>query len=548
MIQNPILPGFHPDPSMIRVNDDYYIVTSSFEWFPGIPLYHSRDLVHWKLVRNLLNTKEYLDLTGVSPSKGVWAPGLSYCREEERFYLVYSNVHTKNNWMFDVDNYLIWTDDLLGEWSKPLYLNSSGFDPYLFHDGDGRKWLLNKDRDFRPDNMDSRTIVIQEFSADQGALVGTPVSISSGMTGRGFVEGPVLYKKDAWYYLFLAEGGTGYGHCVTMGRSRSVTGPYEPCPHNPVLTSSPGDFTASEERPFMQPELYNPSLALQKAGHGTLVQTQDGRWYMAHLCGRPVLPQMRCVLGRETAIQQMQWTPDGWLRVADGTSLPKDRAPAPDLPLHPFPDEAPRCDFSGGVLPPQFCTVRNEILPDWVQLSAGDAGLRLRGRESTASNFALSLIARRLTAFRAKICTLLRFEPESYHHLAGITCYYDSSSHYCAYKTYDDRLQSACLTLYGFVNGRMISYDVSIAIPADAPVYLRADIDLSVLRFFYSLDGKAHIPLGPELDMTVLSDEAGSDGIFTGTFVGMFAQDTRNKSKWAGFDFFEYLPEASAEL
>ncbi|MFA9380370.1 MAG: family 43 glycosylhydrolase, partial [Acetanaerobacterium sp.] len=180
MIQNPILPGFNPDPSIIRTGEDYYLVTSSFEWFPGVPLYHSRDLDHWELVDYLLKTKEYLDLTGAKPSRGVWAPGLSYCAQEKRFYLIYSNVHNQNKWMFDVDNYMIWTDDIRGEWSKPAYLNSSGFDPSLFHDDDGRKWLINKDRDFRPVNVDHRAIVIQELDAKEMKLIGTPVVISRG--------------------------------------------------------------------------------------------------------------------------------------------------------------------------------------------------------------------------------------------------------------------------------------------------------------------------------------------------------------------------------
>ena len=133
MIQNPILRGFNPDPSIIRVGDDYYIAVSSFEWFPGVPIYHSRDLMHWQLIGHALKTKEYLDLTGEEPSKGVWAPALSYNESEKRFYLIYSNVHCQNPWFFDVDNYLIWTDDIKkGEWSKPVYLNSSGFDPSLF--------------------------------------------------------------------------------------------------------------------------------------------------------------------------------------------------------------------------------------------------------------------------------------------------------------------------------------------------------------------------------------------------------------------------------
>ena len=216
MIQNPILPGFNPDPSIIRVKDDYYVVTSSFEWLPGLALYHSKDLVHWHQVANLLKNKKQIDMTGEKPSRGVWAPALDYDEKSGRFYLVYSNVHSQTKSFFDVDNFLMWTDDILGEWSDPIYLNSSGFDPSPFIDDDGSFWLVNKDRDFRPQNIDKRAIVLQRYDFDKRSLVGDPVVISRGVTERRFVEGAHLFKKDGFYYLIAAEGGTGYGHAVTL--------------------------------------------------------------------------------------------------------------------------------------------------------------------------------------------------------------------------------------------------------------------------------------------------------------------------------------------
>lgn len=540
MIQNPILAGFNPDPSIIRVGDDYYIATSTFEWFPGIPLYHSRDLRHWELVDYLLKSKEYIDLTGVKPSRGVWAPGLSYCEQEKRFYLMYSNVHSQSKWMFDVDNYMIWTDDIRGEWSKPVYLNSSGFDPSLFHDDDGRKWVINKDRDFRPKNIDRRSIVIQELDVKTMQLLGSPVVISRGATNRKFVEGAHIYKHNGWYYLITAEGGTGYGHCAALARSRCVTGPYEPSPYNPLVTSAAEEFTATERIPFMMMEHYNPNAELQKAGHASLVETQTGEWYLAHLCGRPIMPQQRCVLGRETALQKVEWTDDGWLRKADGNPLAMAQVPAPALEPHPFPEENPLCDFDDETLNLNFSTPRNEITQDWADLVSHIGYLRLRGRESLTSCYDVSLLARRLTSFHAQATTLLEYQPEHYHHLAGITCYYDCESHYCAYKTYDEEEKQQILSVYGFIGGMMNSYDVSVPVPEDAPVWLRAVINVGELVFYYSLDGTTYHTLGPVLDMTALSDEASTCGIFTGTFVGMFAQDTHTKCKWAEFDWFKY--------
>jgi xylan 1,4-beta-xylosidase len=543
IIHNPILPGFNPDPSIIRVESDYYLVTSTFEWFPAIPLYHSRDLIHWRLVDNLLKTRDYLDLTGVPPSKGVWAPALSYSAREKRFYLVYSNVHSQNKAMFDVSNYLIWTDDIQGgNWEGPAYLNSSGFDPSIFHDDDGRKWLINKDRDFRPGNVDNRAIVIQELDTASMRLLGKPVEISRGVTQRRFVEGAHIYKHDGFYYLMAAEGGTGYGHCVTLARSRNVTGPYEACPYGPVVTSAPEEFSATEQDFFMMYERYNPDAALQKAGHGSLVETQTGEWYMTHLCGRPLMPQKRCVLGRETAIQRMRWTQDGWLQMADGTNIAKAEVAAPALPPHPFPAENPRDEFDNGVLSAHFLTVRNEMTPDWVDIVSQKSFLRIRGQETLSSNYALGLIARRLTAFCAQFTAKLHFAPTHYHHLAGITCYYDSTSYYTLFKTYDEQ-RGTFLTYAAYTDGKLCGYDAAVPVPADAPVYLRAEVDYARLQFYYSLSEKDFLPLGPVLDMSMLADESPGAGWFTGTFVGMFAQDTHSKSQWAGFDYFEYLPQ-----
>ena len=167
MIQNPIIPGFAGDPSVVRAGDDYYIATSSFEWFPGVPIYHSRDLKNWKLADYALKTRKLLDLTGVKPSAGVWAPCLSFCEEEGLFYLLYSIVHSKNNWYFDVENYLVTSRSIHGPWSDPVYICSSGFDYSLFHDTDGRKWIVGKDRDFRPDRIDRRPIILQEYDPEK---------------------------------------------------------------------------------------------------------------------------------------------------------------------------------------------------------------------------------------------------------------------------------------------------------------------------------------------------------------------------------------------
>ena len=541
MIHNPILPGFHPDPSIIRVEDDFYLVTSTFEWFPGIPLYHSKDLKHWQLVDHLLKTPKQADLLGVEQSRGVWAPGLSYDEQEGRFYLTYSVVHSRNNWLFDVDNYLMWTDDIRGEWSDPVYVNSSGFDPFIFHDDDGSKWILNKDRDFRPWNMDKRSIVLQQFDPAEKKLVGPVTSISQGATQRRFVEGAHMFKRDGWYYLLTAEGGTGYGHCAAIARSRNIRGPYEPSPYNPVVTSAAEEFAESESTPFLMPERYNPDMYLQKAGHASFVTTPAGEWYMVHLCGRPLMPQKRCILGRETAIQKIEWTDDGWPRLAGGGHLAQEWVEPPEgLDEHPFPAENTFTAFDGERLPLAFCVPRVPITADWAYIDMENHVLKLRGRESLTSFFNTSLIARRLMSFRATVTAKLHFQPDCYQQMAGITCYYDAKNHFCAYKTYDESRGSAMVSVYSFHQNQMVDMKDCAEVPMDGPVWLRACIDHARLQFYYSLDGESYAPLGDEMDMSLLSDETCMPGCFTGSFVGMFAQDIYTRQAWATYEYFHY--------
>lgn len=312
MMTNPILPGFNPDPCLCRHGDDYYLVVSSFEWFPALPIYHSRNLRDWTLRTHAILDEAIADLRRLPSAKGIWAPCLTYCEPERKFYMLFSIMNSMNARFFDVDNFLMTADHIEGPWSKPVYLHSAGFDPSLLHDDDGRKWVVSLEWETRDGYHKPGTICAVEYDPDAQAVVGIPRRIWEGGTRRGCIEGPHLYKRDGWYYLLCAEGGTGYGHCATMARSRSVFGPYEGDPCNPILTSTP-DFDGWDDDDAGRPERYNPDAALQKSGHGSIIQTPYGETYMVHHCGRPFVPEMRCTLGRETCIQRMMWTEDGWL-------------------------------------------------------------------------------------------------------------------------------------------------------------------------------------------------------------------------------------------
>ncbi len=233
MIHNPVLRGFEPDPVILRVGDDFYIATSTFEWYPGVRIHHSRDLVNWRSLGGVLDSRRLLNLTGVPDSGGIWAPGLSYA--DGLFHLVFTVVDTYAEGWKDLPNYVTTAPSIEGPWSDPVPLHGRGFDVSLFHD-DGRSWLLNMRFDWRPERESFAGIEIQEYDRDRQVLLGEPRTISLG-TAAGVAEGPHVYRKDGWYYLVHAEGGTGYEHGAAVARSRHLFGPYELDPAGPLLTS-----------------------------------------------------------------------------------------------------------------------------------------------------------------------------------------------------------------------------------------------------------------------------------------------------------------------
>jgi xylan 1,4-beta-xylosidase len=532
VIRNPILPGFNPDPSIVRVGDDYYIATSTFEWFPGVQIHHSHDLVHWRLLARPLVRSAQLDMRGDPDSCGVWAPCLTHT--DGRFYLIYTDVKRYGRTttagasgasMRDFHNYLVTSERIDGDWSDPVYLNSSGFDPSLFHDEDGRKYVLNMLWDHRPGRNRFAGIVLQEYSHEQQRLVGERHLIFSG-TAIGFTEGPHLYKRDGWYHLLTAEGGTGWGHAVTMARARTILGPYELHPDVHVLTA--------RER---------PDAALQRTGHADLVETQSGETYMVYLCGRPLANRGRCTLGRETAIQPMTWGADGWLRTADGRGLPEIEVPAPAaLQPRPLPIAPVREDFDTETLPVAFQWLRTPYPDDLFSLRARPGHLRLYGRETIGSLFRQALVARRQQAHCYSATTRLEFEPEHFQQMAGLVCYYNSAKFHYFYLSRDD--DGPHLRVMSALPDQVTAdaFTASIPAPAGAPIDLRVEVDYERLRFAYRVGDGAWTWLPQLFDASILSDEASAPGLpnFTGAFVGMACQDLAGTARPADFDWFEY--------
>jgi xylan 1,4-beta-xylosidase len=543
-IQNPILPGFFPDPSICRVGEDYYLANSTFEWFPGVPIHHSRDLVHWRLIGHALTRASQLDLRGITDSGGVWAPSLSYA--DGRFWLVYTNIRTcgMGRPFKDIGIYLITATDICGPWRDPVVLNSIGFDPSLFHDDDGRKWLVNMEWDYRKGRHRFAGIVIQEYDPKARKLVGPQTKILE-KTGI-LTEGPNLYKHDGWYYLMLAEGGTGWNHGIAAARARHILGPYELDPQPSVLTSRD-----------------DASLELQKAGHGELVQTPAGEWYLAHLASRPLKtgagknlasPDQtasavahvgdRCVLGRETCLQRVTWR-EGWLRLIQAGAKPVATLPTPTgLPAHPWPQLPAHDDFNASVLAATWSSLRGPFDESWLSLRERPGWLRLRGRDSLFSLFQQSLIARRVQHFKFIAETCLEFAPTHFTQMAGLICYYDTRQHFYLRVTHDEKLGKVLGVVLTDDGAYDELADGQIGIGTWKRIFLRATVAGVKLQFGASPDGKIWQDVGPVLDFSKLSDDYGSTLRFTGAMVGLCAQDLNGTHAVADFDCFHYEPES----
>lgn len=529
MIQNPILRGFNPDPSIIRVGEDYYIATSTFEWFPGVQIHHSKDLKNWELVHRPLNRVSQLDMIGNPDSCGVWAPCLSY--DNGIFYLIYTNVRSFDGAWKDTPNYLVTTRDILGDWSEPIFLDASGFDPSLFHDDDGRKWYASMIVDHRKGKLFGG-IILQEYDAEQQKLIGPVFPIFEG-TLLGCTEGPHIYKRNGYYYLLMAEGGTEYGHAISLARSKSITGPYEVHPENPIITARD-----------------NPEAPLQKCGHGDIVETADGDWYAVFLVGRPLTQRGRCTLGRETAIEEVEWREDGWL-YAKNSSLPRLQIPSPKL-------KEAAVDNSTNLqkeityqfkenLSIDFQSLRIPIENSWCSLTDRPGYLRLVGKESLSSFHRQSLIARRIQHFDIEASTCVEFYPTSFQQLAGLVFYYNTAHwiylHLMGTKD-PDRKRLQIIVCDNFRMEELL--EVSLELINIQEVYLKGRMNKEALQFYYGTTPNEWLEIGPVIDASILSDDYvcnGSDRYrpaFTGAFVGMCCQDLTGQNLPADFQCFTY--------
>lgn len=505
VIHNPVLRGFNPDPSILRVGDDYYIATSTFEFHPAVRLHHSTDLATWSTIGHALD--DGFDLRGIPDSGGVWAPSLSYA--EGKFWLAYSIVRTMDGDDKDIDNYLVTADAVTGPWSAPVHLGSRGFDFSFFHDPDGTHWIVGVQWDQRPEHPSFSGLVLEQYLPDERRTTGDATVIHRE---DGLVEGPNLYRLGDWYYLLIAAGGTGWNHGITLARSRDLLGPYERDAREAVLTTRDA-----------------PGHPLQKAGHGELVQTPEGDWLLVHLASRPTLHlgERYSTLGRETCLQRVEFDADGWLRLADGghhAAVEVVLGSPPDDGLDAAPGAREWVDeFDGTALDSRRWTTLRAPLPhDVADLAVRPGWLRLRGGHSTASVFDQSMLLTRVEEHRAEFEFVIDAEPRSPREAAGPIAWYDRSGWIWLQVTHD-RDNGRHLRVVRR-DGSTTTRSAAVAVP-DGTLRLRTVLDGPELRFAWAGIGEEWTAVPGVHPAWTLSDDHGPRLRFTGLFLGVRADD-----------------------
>ena len=484
--KNPIIPGFNPDPSICRVGEDFYLVTSTFEFFPGVPVYHSKNLVNWELIGHCLTRDSQLPLQDAVVSKGIYAPTIRY--NDGVFFMTTTNVSTGGH-------FIVHTRDIYGEWSEPAYVDQCGIDPSLFWDDDGTCYFVSNGID------DNGKICIFLCKVDPftGEKFTESTIISYGCGGR-YPEAPHIYKINGYYYLMLAEGGTEYGHMETIQRSRSIYGPYEPCPHNPILShrDTPGP--------------------IQATGHADIVEDQNGNWWLVCLAIRPIGDTHLHHIGRESFLAPLTWNEDGWPVVnGNGTIDFEMEGPLPGPT--PVPTSVDFCDnFDGEALDLRWTFVRNPKRENYI-LQNGHLDLIAGADDLSTDLGAPTMICARQTEFDMRAIATIQGEICK-GQCSGISAFYNSFFHYDIFVTKQNGAHCVCL------RKRVADIEAVVAsheIDYNGEMKLKIESDEQWYRFFYERDG-AFVELGKGRT-ALLATEGTTPMTFTGTFWGAFTEN-----------------------
>lgn len=505
MYKNPVISGFHPDPSICRVGEDFYLVTSSFEYFPGVPIFHSKDLVNWKQIGHCLTRSSQIPLHNSKSSMGIFAPTIRY--HNGMFFMITTNLTIGKN-------FLVYSQKPEGPWSDPIYLDWGGIDPSLLFDDDGTVYLTGTQDIFSSEKVG---IYQAEVNVETGEILSERQLIWEG-TGGAFPEGPHLYKINGMYYLIIAEGGTDYGHMVTVARSDYPYGPFESYPNNPILTHR------SSKSP------------IQATGHADLIQYIDGSWWAVFLGIRPApipFSGKHHHLGRETFLAPIDWKEDGFPIIGAQVEIDMDSR---TLRIDKSDQWRSKDDFNNGSLENSWNFLRNPIEGSW-SLTDRKGFLALYGSHISLNDLdSPTFVGRRQQHFDCEVSTLLEFFPTQEGEEAGLTIYMNERFHYEIALGIHEGIKKVfvrrrigtlwkveCEHAYKNESGKIV-----FTVHADAKNY----------TFKYSEPNKQETVLGTG-ECSLLSTEV--TGGYTGVYFGLYATGNGKKASTpAYFDWFEY--------
>ena len=515
--QNPILSGFYPDPSICRVGEEYYMVTSSFVYFPGLPIFYSRDLVHWEQIGHGISSPEQLDYKNCETSLGLWAPTIRY--HEGMFYII--NTFVSEGREARRDNYIITASDPAGPWSKACFIEGAdGIDPSLFFDHDGRMWYAGNYISSDAHYEGHHGIYLCELDKETFQFKGSRTIIWDGEKSRSkWIEAPHIYYENGYYYLIVAEGGTFTNHSVMMARSATIDGDYEICPRNPVVT--------------------HRHLSLENdisvVGHGDLVETQNGEWWMVLLGVRPY-QNSNFNLGRETFLIPVIWESDGWIRPDSEHGLVNALERCPNLPAYLPKPEFFSDNFESSILSNRWNTIHPSPEP-FYSLKERPGCLRLFLLPESLNEICTpAFIGRRQQHKNFRLQTAMDFTPQTGTEEAGLALIQDDRYHYRYTVTLKDGHRMLKLTECRNTKETILD---EIEVDSNGRIYLTVAANEEGYHFYYGYDDQTMEPLRLRVDPTLLSSLV-NEG-FTGTYVGMYASSNHSaSSNHADYDWVTY--------
>lgn len=537
---NPILSGFYPDPSICRVGEDYYMATSSFNYYPGIPVFHSKDLVHWEQIGHGIHRPEQLDYKNCEASLGLWAPTIRY--HEGTFYLI--NTFVSEGREVNRDNYILTAKDPAGPWSDPVFIEGAdGIDPTIFFDKDGRMWYAGNYIEKHPKYEGHHGIYLCELDPVTFQFIGERKVIWDGArTTSKWIEAPHLYFINGWYYLMVAEGGTFSNHCVMMARSERVDGDYEICPRNPIVTH--------RHLPLAR--------EISVTGHADIVETPGGEWWMVLLAVRPY-GDFQFNTGRETFLVPFHWEKDGWplLDTEDGIVHSTERKPElPEfLPSGVNPMEQTVMDSFDGeeldlrwntILAPESSFYSLKDRPGFLRLSLLPATLWKKDPADRWHTEQPSCVVRRQQHHTFEAAARMEFDPQSKEEEAGLVLLQDDRFSYLLTVGRNED-GARVIRLAGTENGHhSVLKELELCCDGEGcskGIVLGTTCRNEVYDFWYEAaeeNGKGvRIPVQTDLPARLLSSNV-NEG-FTGAYLGMYASScgTESENK-ADFDWFRY--------